>query len=92
MLCFQSSAVLSSLKRFFNARRHLHSAEHTSINSSQEGLGLLLWCEDVLSDCKAEQSSQFCLLIAMSICDVHQAALATSSAQCVGIFGIMESV
>ena len=38
-----------------------------------------------------EQSSQFRLLIAMSICDVDQAALATSAAQCVGIFGIMES-
>ena len=40
---------------------------------------------------KAEQSSQFRLLIAMSTCDVDQAALATSAAQCVGIFGIMES-
>ena len=41
---------------------------------------------------KAEQSSQFRLLIAMSTCDVDQAALATSAAQCVGIFGIMESI
>ena len=41
---------------------------------------------------KAEQSSQFRLLIAMSTCDVDQAALATSAAQCLGIFGIMESI
>mgnify|MGYP006202225271 CR=1 FL=1 len=45
--------------------------------------GCIVWLQ--------EQSSQFRLLIAMSTCDVDQAALATSAAQCVGIFGIMES-
>ena len=55
MLCFQSLAVLPSLKRFFNARRQLHSAEHTSINSAQEGLRLLLWWEDaLLSGCTSQ--------------------------------------
>ena len=46
--------------------------------------GCIVWLQ--------EQSNQFRLLIAMSTCDVDQAALATSAAQCVGIFGIMESV
>lgn len=85
MLCFQSLAVLPSLKRFFNVRRQLHSADHISINSAQEGLCLLLWWEDALSGCKSnqEQSSQYLLLIAMSKYDVDQAALATSLVQCV---------
>ena len=46
--------------------------------------GYIVWLQ--------EQSSKFCLLIAMSTCDVDQAALATSAAQCLGIFGIMESI
>ena len=92
MICFQSSAVLPSLKQFFNVRRQLHSAEHPSSNQQCTGRfkfvavlgGCIVWLQ--------EQSSQFRLLIAMSTCDVDQAASATSAAQCVAIFGIMESV
>ena len=66
MLCFQSLAVLPSctpsIKRFFNVRRQLHLAKHTSINSAQEGLSLLLWWEDALSGCKSNQANSACLL------------------------------
>ena len=62
MLCFQSLAMLPSLKWFSNTRRRLRSAEPASINSEEEqGSYLLLW-EDSLSGCKSNQTNSACLV------------------------------
>jgi len=47
----------------FQFKKAVHLAKHhTSINSAQEGLRLLLWWEDALSGCKSNQANSACLL------------------------------